>query len=61
MTLGRYPLVSLAQARKQAIVALGDLARGIDPGKPAKAGIHKRFDETVDLFVTHLLQSAQSR
>ena len=51
MTLGRYPLISLAQARKQAIVALGDLARGIDPGKPAQAGTHRRFDETVDLFV----------
>ena len=51
MTLGRYPLISLAQARKQAMVALGDLARGIDPGKPVHAGTDRRFDETVDLFV----------
>ena len=37
MTLGRYPLISLAQARKHAMVALGDLARGIDPGTPVQA------------------------
>ena len=31
MTLGRYHVVSLADARDRAIEALGDLARGVDP------------------------------
>ena len=49
MTLGRYPLISLAAARRQAVIVLGDVARGVDPHE--SAGNEARFDETVDLFV----------
>jgi integrase len=51
LSLGRYPMTSLAHARKQAMMALGDLARGIDPGKSAGVTPHRPFDATVDLFV----------
>jgi hypothetical protein len=33
VVLGRYPEISLAQARKLATVALGDLVAGVHPGK----------------------------
>lgn len=52
MTLGRYPLLSLAKARKSAIKALGELAGGADPQvrkTASQAGL--RFDELVDQFV----------
>jgi len=52
LTLGKYPIVSLAEARKRAIAALGEVARGIDPRvKKATANHIMRFDDTVDMFV----------
>jgi integrase len=52
LTLGKYPIVSLAEARNRAIAALGEVARGIDPRvKKATANHIMRFDDTVDMFV----------
>ena len=52
MTIGRYPVVSLYEARNRAIEALGQVARGVDP-QVQKAVEKKgtRFDETVEMFV----------
>jgi len=55
-TLGRYPTLPLAEARRMARAALGDLARGIDPRGPERRKTN-RFDVTVDQFVrTYCLQ-----
>jgi integrase len=58
LALGRYPFVSLAEARNKAIAALKDLASGIDPaGDPeAEAAEAARlesytFAKAVDAFV----------
>src|SRR6267142_1163513 len=52
MTIGRYPVVSLAEARRRAIEALGEVARGVDPQAQKAVKKHGiRFDETVDMFV----------
>ena len=52
MTIGRYPVVSLSEARNRAMEALGEVARGADP-QVQKALKHNgtRFDDTVDMFV----------
>jgi integrase len=52
MTLGRYPVLSLADARKRAIEALAGLARGADPqSQKMIAQTSTRFDDVVRLFV----------
>jgi integrase len=52
MTIGRYPVVSLAEARRRAIQALGEVAWGVDPQTQKTFKTHgTRFDETVDMFV----------
>ena len=55
LTIGRYPVLSLAEARRMANAALGELAHGADPQK-LKAEVPTRNDvaATVDRFVeTH--------
>ena len=52
LTLGKYPIVSLAEARNRAVAALGEVARGVDPQVNKAATSHTmRFDDTVDIFV----------
>ena len=52
MTLGRYHVVSLADARGRAIEALADLARGVDPQtRKIVQRNSNRFDDVVRLFV----------
>jgi integrase len=52
MTLGRYPFLSLADARRKAHLALAEVARGGDPQAPRRAKRpSNRFDATVELFV----------
>jgi integrase len=52
MTLGRYPIVSLAEARILAREALAQVARGNDPQTPKRVErTSPRFDDTVELFV----------
>jgi len=52
MTIGRYPVVSLSEARNRAIEALGQVARGADPREQkARKDNGTRFDDTVDMFV----------
>ena len=52
LTLGRYPIVSLTQARQQAISALAKLGSGCDPQSgPARVAGDYRFAEKVTEFV----------
>lgn len=52
LTLGRYPMMSLSEARQRAIEALRDAMLGVDPQQEKAAErIGVRFDETVALFV----------
>jgi integrase len=50
LTLGPYPAVDLATARKRAQEALGDLARGVDPAARKKAAkeAHRAEQSTAD-------------
>jgi len=55
MTLGAYPGISLAEARKRHGQAMMDVQRGIDPGQQAKAAKAKRkaeptFKDLLDEF-----------
>ena len=58
MTLGRYPIVGLAEARKRARSLLGLLATGIDPrASTANNRAGESFDEAVNYFIeTHCKQ-----
>ncbi|MGQ0673859.1 MAG: tyrosine-type recombinase/integrase [Hyphomicrobium sp.] len=52
MTLGRYPLLCLSDARKRATEVLCKLSQGADPqAEKAEARTYPRFDETLDDFV----------
>src|ERR1700730_1386305 len=51
-TLGRYPLLPLAEARRLALAVLGDLARGNDPRGAGRRDTY-RFDVMVDQFVSN--------
>jgi integrase len=61
LTLGAYPIIDLATARRRAMEVLGDLAGGKDPGalkRAAKAAVkaeqgneHDRIERVVPLFV----------
>lgn len=52
MTLGRYPLLSLSDARKRATEVLYKLSQGLNPqADKEKARSYPRFDETLEDFV----------
>lgn len=52
LTLGRYPMVSLAEARRLASEALNRVAHGTDPQRERSAERHgSRFRDTVETFV----------
>ncbi len=53
MTLGRFPLVTLAEARAKAMKVLGDIAHGIDPELPAREVNYARFrfDDVANEFI----------
>ena len=52
MTLGRYPILSLTDARRKAIEMLAEVGRGADPVAGAPASRHEfRFADVVDRFV----------
>jgi integrase len=52
LTLGKYPIVSLAEARERALNALSEARRGLDPQQDKQADRKAlRFDETVQNFV----------
>lgn len=53
LTLGRYPLLSLAEARQRALTALAQAARGVDPGESvlAASGERHRFEDVAAAFV----------
>lgn len=52
LTLGRYPVLSLAEARREAYAALNKVTQGIDPqrGKDERRKSY-RFDEAVETFL----------
>ena len=54
LTLGRYPFLSLADARDKAVMALQAVTRGEDPALDAAAtdGVTFQFDAVLDQFVT---------
>lgn len=64
LTLGRYPVLSLAEARTQAQEAIGQVAAGQDPGTARKAakvgnttdGYSLVFELFVDEFITKYAQ-----
>lgn len=53
LTLGRYPMLSLAEARQQAMAALTKVTRCVDPADPVLAVTdeHHRFEDVVTAFV----------
>ncbi len=53
LTLGRYPVLSLAEARQRALTALAGVGRGVDPADPvvAATGEHRAFEDVVAAFV----------
>ncbi len=51
LTLGRYPALSLAQARRQAKAALGEVALGRDPAGERPEGKELRVDELVASYI----------
>ncbi len=52
MTLGRFPILSLTDARQKAIEALAEVGRGTDPMAGAPASLHEfRFADVVEEFV----------
>ncbi len=63
MTLGRYPVISLSEARRLAQRALNSVAHGSDPQQSkteARNGI--AFGETVDTFIaTHCARFNRAR
>jgi integrase len=55
LTLGVYPAVSLADARKKADVAFGQLAADIDPAASKDAARHSRtFGELVETYLAYI-------
>lgn len=53
LTLGRYPVLSLAEARQQALAALARVGHGADPANPVVAATGERhaFEDVVAAFV----------
>lgn len=58
LTLGRFPFMTLADARGKAMTALGQAKQGIDPAQPARSEAAKLAFETVveDFIEKHCLR-----
>ncbi|HEY1852573.1 MAG TPA: Arm DNA-binding domain-containing protein, partial [Candidatus Binataceae bacterium] len=54
LTLGRFPAISVADARARATAALGDIVKGSDPASErARAKADPTFGELAELYLKH--------
>ncbi|MGE3702264.1 MAG: tyrosine-type recombinase/integrase, partial [Hyphomicrobiaceae bacterium] len=52
MTIGRYPIVGLAEARRRALEVLGQLAKGVDPSiRGENSMVGECFGDAVEYFI----------
>ena len=64
LTIGPYPLVAIAEARRRATAALGDVAAGKDPAAEktsARAAARAKSDDMVDAVANGFIKLYASR
>ena len=59
LTLGRYPIIGLADSRKLANAALRSVSLGIDPGAAKKASRHRQGDTFSELVGSYIANYAK--